>query len=61
MLVVGSPGQNATTLWICKGVTKGNPLEVVLNGVVLVSFVEIYLQACPEVMQPWYANNLALL
>lgn len=44
-----------------EGVTQGNPLSMFLYGIVLKPLMG-YLQAIsPSVLQPWYANDTALM
>ncbi len=60
MLVICSPNCEAMILWSCQGIMQGDPLSMILYVIALVLLVKI-LEACPEVMQPWYADDLALL
>lgn len=61
MLMIRSPGHNVTILWSCKGITQGNPLSMILYRLALLLLVRYLCASCPKVMQPCYANDLALL
>ena len=43
-----------------EGVTKGDPLAMVLYGIALLPLAEILREAYPEVLQPWYADDAAM-
>ncbi len=61
LLVVRNCTRDAEFLASCEGVTQGDPLSLILYGIALIPLVELLCQDCPEIMQPWYADNLALL
>ena len=61
LLVVRNRTRDAEFLASCEGVTQGDPLSMILYGIALIPLVELLRHDCPEVMQPWYADDLALL
>ncbi len=61
MPIICNPSHTWIILWSCKGITQGDPLAIVLYGIVLVPLVKILQHTFPDIMQPWYADNSALM
>ena len=56
-LLCRRPGQEALILLSREGVTQGDPLSMALYGVALLPLAELLREKCPDVMQPWYADD----
>ena len=54
-------GQDALILLSKEGVTQGNPLAMALYGVALLPLAEILRKEQEDVMQPWYADDAAMM
>ena len=61
MLILRQPGDKSVTLWSKEGVTQGDPLGMILYGIALTPLAEHLGQAFPDVLQPWYADDSALM
>ena len=59
-LVCRRPGMEALILLSKEGVTQGDPLAMALYGIALLPLAEILRKQCPEVLQPWYADDAAM-
>ena len=59
-LICRRPGQEALILLSKEGVTQGDPLAMALYGIALLPLAELLRKACPEVLQPWYADDAAM-
>ena len=59
-LIVRDPGGEPIIILSEEGVTQGDPLAMVLYGMMLLPLAEILREAYPEVLQPWYANDAAM-
>ena len=60
-LVLRSAGGPASTLLSQEGVTQGDPLSMILYGLTLVPLAASLREAVPEVLQPWYADDAAMV
>ena len=60
-LVCRRPGLEALILLSKEGVTQGDPLAMALYGVALLPLAELLRVNSPEVMQPWYADDAAMM
>ena len=60
-LLCRRPGEEALRLLSKEGVTQGDPLTMALYGVALLSLAELLREDFPLVMQPWYADNVAMM
>jgi hypothetical protein len=60
-LVLRRRGQDCVKILSQEGVTQGDPLSMVLYGVALLPLAENLLAAEPTLLQPWYADDMALL
>ena len=60
-LVCQRRGQEALILLSKEGVTQGNPLAMALYGVALLPLAEMLRNEFPHVLQPWYADNAAMV
>ena len=60
-LVCRQPGQDASILLSREGVTQGDPLAMALYGIALLPLCELLRQDCPDVLQPWYADDAAMV
>ena len=54
-------GLEALILLSKEGVTQGDPLAMALYGVALLPLAELLREAQPAVMQPWYADDAAMM
>jgi len=60
-LIVRRPGgKNCATVLSEEGVTQGDPLAMVLYGLALLPLAESLREAEPTVLQPWYADDMAM-
>ncbi len=59
-LLCRQPGKEALILMSREGVTQGDPLSMALYGIALLPLAEALRAHCPDVMQPWYADNAAM-
>ena len=60
-LVCRRPGKLALILLSREGVTQGDPLSMALYGIALLPLAERLRAAAPSVMQPWYADDAAMM
>jgi hypothetical protein len=60
-LVLRRPGDSCYILLSQEGVTQGDPLAMILYGLALVPLAKILREAVPEVLQPWYADNIVMV
>ena len=60
-LVVRSPGGEAIFLLSLEGVTQGDPLAMALFGIAVCPLADILRREFPAVLQPWYADNTAMM
>ena len=59
-LVVRRPAALCHILMIREGVTQGDPLSMVIYGLVLLPLAEAMHKEYPGVLQPWYAEDVAM-
>jgi hypothetical protein len=52
---------NCTVLLSREGVTQGDPLSMVLYGLSLTPLAEAIRNAVPRTVQPWYADDAAMV
>ena len=60
-LLCRRPGEYAIYSLSKEGVTQGDPLAMALYGVALLPLAEILRKEFPSVMQPWYADDAAMM
>ena len=59
-LIMRRRGQDCTIILSREGVTQGDPLSMILYGLSLTPLSEALRAAVPEVVQPWYADDVAM-
>ena len=60
-LVRSRPGKLTPILLSRAGVMQGDPLRRALYGIALLPLAELLREAAPSVMQPWYADDAAMM
>jgi hypothetical protein len=60
-LILCRRGHNCTVLLSREGVTQGDPLSMVLYGLSLTPLAEAIRHSVPTAVQPWYANDSAMV
>ena len=60
LLLLRGRGHPGEFLRSCEGVTQGDPLAMVLYGLALVPLAEHLREEVPSVLQPWYADDMAM-
>ena len=60
-LLCRRPGADALYLLSKEGVTQGDPMAMALYGIALLPLAEILRKEYPQVMQPWYADDAAMM
>ena len=60
-LICRRPGNTALIILSKEGVTQGNPLAMALYGIALLPLAEKLRESFPAVMQPWYADDAAMM
>ncbi|KAL7549341.1 hypothetical protein ACHAWF_012611, partial [Thalassiosira exigua] len=60
-LVCRRPGKPALILLSKEGVTQGDPFAMALYGITLCPLAEHLREGFPEVLQPWYADDAAMM
>ena len=60
-LLCRRPGEAALYFLSKEGVTQGDPLAMALYGVALLPLADILRKEFPAVMQPWYADDAAMM
>ena len=48
-------------MWSKEGITQGDPLRMILYGVALTPLAEHLRKTFPDILQPWYADDSALM
>jgi hypothetical protein len=61
LLILWQQGGNCEILLSCEGVTQGDPLAMILCGVALLPLSESLREAEETVLQPWYADDVAMV
>ena len=59
-LILRKPGRPCSILLSQEGVTQGDPLSMVLYGLALLPLAKSLRDAKPAVLQPWYADDMAM-
>ena len=60
-LVARRPGKEAIFLLSLEGVTQGDPLAMALFGIAVCPLADILRREFPDVLQPWYADDAAMM
>ena len=60
-LICRRPGDTALIILSKEGVTQGDPLAMALYGIALLPLAERLRKDFPSVMQPWYADDAAMM
>ena len=60
-LILRRPGGKCEVLLSREGVTQGDPLSMVLYGVMLIPLGKTLRRTAPGVLQPWYADDFSML
>ena len=60
-LILRRNGEPCETLLSKEGVTQGDPLAMTLYGITLLPLIESLRKDVPEVLQPWYADDAAMV
>ena len=60
-LILRRRGADCAILLSREGVTQGDPLSMLLYGLALIPLADSLRQAEPEVLQPWYADDAAMV
>jgi hypothetical protein len=60
-LILRRRGEPCTVLLSKEGVTQGDPLSMVLYGITLTPLAEALRTAVPSLVQPWYADDSAMI
>ena len=58
-LLLRQPGELPVTILVIEGVTQGDPLSMVLYGIILVPLAEELRAADPGLLYPFYADGAA--
>ena len=61
MLIFRNPGKEVKILWSKEGVTQGDPMAMMLYGIAILPLAEMLQKEIPDVLQPWYADDSAML
>ena len=60
-LILRRQGQDCEIILSREGVTQGDPLSMILYGIALLPLTESLQEDEPQVMQPWYADDAAMI